>query len=334
MTSVSGGASLNDSTQSIVLIINANDSPLRFSQPVYTFPEDAGIVTVEVQRGLDSDGVTPLGPSDETVTVNYWFYSGSAELGVDIVVTNGSLGFSPGEQRRTISIALMDDTIPELAEDFSIALLNPSDNAVLVDPSTTVVTILPNDDQHGVVSLTSTNPGSPPSIVIDEDTTSFTDNFSVIRDGGTFGEVSVDYVITRNYSSSSPVTTDLSPASGTVTLPEGQRSQSILVTINSDTTPEEAQQFIISLLVGTVTGGADIGAVTEGVLTIRDSDDAYGVIQFSSDSEQRIVTSTTPRRLQLMLTRAAGVVGRVSMTFSVVYRLPSVNPGGLGSIGK
>ena len=255
-------------------------------------------------------------------------------LGVDCVVTNGSLGFSPGEQRRTISIAIMDDTIPELVEDFSIALANPSDNAVLVNPFLTVVTILPNDDQHGVLSLVSDTLGSSTNVIINEDTTSLTNNFSVARDGGAFGEVSVNFIITRNDSSSTPVTADLSPASGTVTLLEGQRSKTIPIIINSDTIPEEAQEFIVALLPNSVTGGADIGVATEGLLIIRDSDDAYGVIQFSTDNEQRIMASTTPRRLQLMLTRAAGVVGQVSVSFSIVYRLPDQGTSGVGSIGR
>ncbi|XP_038076858.1 adhesion G-protein coupled receptor V1-like isoform X2 [Patiria miniata] len=331
LTSVSGGATLNSSSQSVLLIINANDSPLRFAQPQYSFPENAGTVTVEVQRGLDTDGLTPLGPSDQTVTVEYWFYSGSAELGVDCVVTNGSLGFSPGEMTKTISIAILDDPTPELAEEFSISLANPSTNAVLVEPVTTVVAILPNDDQHGVLSLSSENSGSSPKAVINEDTTFSTSSFTVVREGGTFGEVSIDYIITRNDSSSAPIVADLAPASGTVTLPEGQRSQSIPINIIDDPVPEEAEQFIISLLPDSVTGGASVGAVTEGLLTIQDSDDAYGVIQFSSDVEQRIVSSTRPRQLQLMLTRAAGVVGQVSVSFSVVYRLPTQDPSSVGS---
>ena len=90
LTSVSGGATLNATSQSVVLIINTNDSPVRFAQPRYSFPENAGTVTIEVLRGLDTDGLTPLGPSDQTVTVEYWFYSGSALVGVDCVATNTS----------------------------------------------------------------------------------------------------------------------------------------------------------------------------------------------------------------------------------------------------
>ncbi|XP_022110249.1 G-protein coupled receptor 98-like isoform X2 [Acanthaster planci] len=323
LLSVTGGATLNASSKSVLLVISANNSPLRFAQPQYSFAENAGTVTVAVLRGLDSDGLTPLGPSDQMVTVEYWFYSGSAELGVDCVVTNGSLGFSPGQLTRTISIAILDDPVPELVEEFSIALANPSTNAVLVEPTRTVVAILPNDDQHGVLSLFSGNSGSLPNVVINEDTTSSTDRLTVIREGGTFGIVTVDYIITRNDSNSDPVSADLSPQSGTVTLAEGQRSQSILININSDGIPEEAEQYHVSLLSNSVTGGASLGAITEGLLTIQDSDDAYGVVQFSSDAEQRIVTGTRPRRLQLMLSRAAGVVGRISVAFSAEYHLPN-----------
>ena len=159
-------------------------------------------------------------------------------------------------------------------------------------------------------------------------------NFMVQRDGGVFGEVSVDFVITRNGSGADPVAEDLSPAGGTVTLAEGQRSQSLLISLVDSPVPEEVEEFVISLIGDSVTGGATLGAVTWGYLTIRDSDDAYGVVQFSSDTEQRIASDGGQRRLQLVLTRAAGLVGRVAVTYSAVYRLPDQGTGDASSTGE
>ena len=129
--SVTGGATLDPNRQSVQLIISQNDSPVQFSQATYSFQENQGTIRVTVYRSLSEDGSTTVGPVDGAVSVEYWFQSGSASQNSDYVATNGSLLFSPGEQRKDISFAILEDEIPELGEDIMIVLVNPSSNAVL-----------------------------------------------------------------------------------------------------------------------------------------------------------------------------------------------------------
>ncbi len=51
-----------------------------------------------------------------------------------------------------------------------------------------------------------------------------------------------------------------------------------------------AQRFFLQLLPGSVTGGAEAGAVITGEIILEDSDDAYGVINIAPKDAQKIVT--------------------------------------------
>ncbi|XP_041464132.1 adhesion G-protein coupled receptor V1-like [Lytechinus variegatus] len=311
LTSVTGGARLNSSTSSIQVIIEENDSPLRFAQPLYVFDEDAGNVFVEVLRGLAADGQTSLGPVGGLVTVNYYLTPSGAENLVDYIATNGSIIFTAGETKMPINIVILPDSNPELSEDIVITLINPSDNAVIASPSSTVARIRANDDHNGVLSF---NSSGSLYVVVDEETTRIVRDFVVLRTGGAFGEVTVGYRVLLN-------TSQTQESSGIVRFQDGQRSQELTIPIPQDSVPEEAEVYIVQLLPETVTGGARVDGVIEGTLVVRDSDDVYGVLQFSSDSDQSIVVSPQPRKLQLLMTRSGGRVGDLLVTFNASYLL-------------
>ena len=311
LTSVTGGARLNTSASSIQLIIQENDSPLRFAQPLYIFDEDAGKVFVEVLRGLAADGETSLGTVEGSVTVNYYLTPSGAQFGLDYEATNGSITFSSGETRMPINIEILPDSTPELSEDIVITLINPSDNAVIAAPSSTIARILANDDHNGVLSF---NSSGSLYIVVDEETTRIVRDFVVVRTGGAFGEVTVGYQVLLN-------TSQTQESSGIVRFQDGQRSQELTIPISQDSIPEEAEVYIIQLLPETATGGVRVDGVIEGTLVVRDSDDVYGVLQFSSDSDQSILVSPQPRRLQLLMTRSGGRVGDLLVTFNASYVL-------------
>jgi hypothetical protein len=71
--------------------------------------------------------------SNETVTVNYYSYDGSATAGYDYLGTGGILTFAPGETSQTITIPVFEDTLSEGTETFYVGLNATSSNA-LVQP--------------------------------------------------------------------------------------------------------------------------------------------------------------------------------------------------------
>ena len=64
--------------------------------------------------------------ASETVTVDYATSDGSAEAGNDYTATSGTLSFSAGDTRKTISVAISDDNDNESDETFTVTLSNAS----------------------------------------------------------------------------------------------------------------------------------------------------------------------------------------------------------------
>lgn len=84
------------------------------------------------------------------------------------------------------------------------------------------------------------------------------DGISIVRNGGNYGDVSVNWTIRRNSSDRSPVSDDLSPEAGTLWLTAGQMSAVLPLNITADELPEEAEAFVLRLLPDTVQGGAEV----------------------------------------------------------------------------
>ncbi|HXJ71681.1 MAG TPA: Calx-beta domain-containing protein, partial [Candidatus Dormibacteraeota bacterium] len=91
----------------------------------------SGAGVEEVGSTIISLPVYRSGALDQTVTVQYATHDGTAVGGLDYVPVSGTLTFNPGESFKTITINGLDDSIAEGTESFSVALSNPSPNAVL-----------------------------------------------------------------------------------------------------------------------------------------------------------------------------------------------------------
>ncbi|MBP0443176.1 matrixin family metalloprotease [Roseomonas sp. SSH11] len=76
--------------------------------------------------------------------VNYATADSTARAGADYVATSGTLFFASGATSRTISVAILDDTLHDPRESFSVVLSGPTNNAFLADAVGTG-TILDND---------------------------------------------------------------------------------------------------------------------------------------------------------------------------------------------
>lgn len=76
---------------------------------------------------------------------------GTAVQNVDYIILTTVVSLSPGETSKRVPFEIVDDRVPEMSETFTIQLLNRiSGGAVLGDQISTLVTILPSDDPHGV----------------------------------------------------------------------------------------------------------------------------------------------------------------------------------------
>ncbi|XP_066598276.1 sodium/calcium exchanger Calx isoform X1 [Prorops nasuta] len=122
-------------------IDSVNATRVFFEPGHYTVMENVGTFEVGVTR--------TGGDLDTSCTVDYCTEDGSAEAGSDYVPAKGTLTFQPGETRKLIELAVIDDELFEEDEHFYVRLSNCSHPAMLVSPSLATVMIL-DDDHSGI----------------------------------------------------------------------------------------------------------------------------------------------------------------------------------------
>ena len=96
--------------------------------------DDAGALSVadaNATEGVDDtlDFVVKLNRKpwrDLKVTVDYRTQNGTATAGSDYTSTSGTLTFAPGEDKKTVSVPIMDDAVEDNGETFTLVLSNPS----------------------------------------------------------------------------------------------------------------------------------------------------------------------------------------------------------------
>ncbi|XP_058583138.1 adhesion G-protein coupled receptor V1 isoform X4 [Neofelis nebulosa] len=324
LKSVEGGAEINISRSSVEIIIKKNDSPVRFIQSVYLVPEEDHILIIPVVRGKDDSG-NLIGSDEYEVSISYVVITGNstahAQQNLDFIdlQPTTTIVFPPFIHESHLKFHIVDDTIPEIAESFHVVLLKDTlqGDAVLLGPSTVQVTIKPNDKPYGVLSFNSIL--FERTVVIDEDTTSRFEDITVVRNGGTHGNISVNWELTRNSSDASPVIADIRPSSGVLHFAQGQMLASIPLTIINDDFPEEAEAYLLRILPHTIRGGAEVSEPAELLFYIQDSDDVYGLIIFFPMEHQKIESSPGERYLSLSFTRLGGTKGDVNMFYSALY---------------
>ncbi|MCM1984006.1 Calx-beta domain-containing protein [Lyngbya confervoides] len=92
--------------------------------------------------------VIRTGSTDQVATLDYATADDTAIAGLDYVAQSGTLIFMPGETSKQIVIPLLNDSIDEPDEQFSLAIGHES-NALLGVPRTAIIT-LKDDDQPSV----------------------------------------------------------------------------------------------------------------------------------------------------------------------------------------
>ena len=119
---------------------------LQFSPVSYTAAENDGSVEVTVER---------TGGTAGEVSVEYGTLSGTAIGNEDYVPDTASLIFADGDTSKTITVALVNDTVAEAEESFSLVLSNAQGGASLGAPATTVATVTITDTDTDTVTDTS-----------------------------------------------------------------------------------------------------------------------------------------------------------------------------------
>lgn len=251
LSNPTGGAAIVG-TNSVPLIIEDNEVTLTFSTPAYVVNEGDSGATVTVQR---SSG------TNEVVTVFYATADITAVNGLDYIgktnsaTATNTLVFAPGEIFKTFTVSILEDTLVEGDESFSVRLFGPNGGAQLASPSNAVVTIVDNDSSLGF----STN-----NYTVNEGATNVM--VTVLRTNTSVGEVTINFA-TSNLTAVGGA--DYISTNGTLTFLEGENAATILIPIIDDASVEGDETFEIYL---SNPGGAVLGTPTVATVTIVDND--------------------------------------------------------------
>jgi hypothetical protein len=255
---------------------------LKLSAATYSVGEGDGSLTVTVDR---------VGGSAGAVSVDYATVDGTATVGSDYTAASGTLNFASGVTSATFSITILEDTVYEANETFTVSLSNPQGGATLGTPSTATVTIIDNDEGPGALQF------SAATYSVGEGDGSLT--VTVDRVGGSAGDVSVSYATADGTATAGD---DYTSNSGTLTFGNGVSDpQSITIAVENDTDYEGNETFTVSL--SNPQGGATLGTPSSAVVTIIDDDSAPNVAPFANDDY-----AETPRNTAITINVVANDV--------------------------
>ena len=125
-------------TTTVLTIVDDDFGPgqISFASNSFSVNEADGTTSVTVSRSSGNTGL---------VSVQYTTTAGSATPGSDYTQTTDVLSFENGETSKTISIPIVNDSLREPNETFTITLVNATGGATIISPNTTTVTIVDDD---------------------------------------------------------------------------------------------------------------------------------------------------------------------------------------------
>ena len=297
-----GGLSY-DKSFDINLIDVPDYSVISFSQANYSVQEDGTAITqITLNHTINTQG-------EVSVTVTS---SNGTATALDDYNNNPILvTFADSETEKTVTISIINDNLVENIETINLNLSNPSNNAILGNQKTAVLSILDDDVQLNFNAANYT---------VREDGTAVTD-IIVTRTGRTTGIVGA----TLNFANGTATgcacglhltTSDFLSSPISVILDDNEISKVIpvqlvgtegsnFIPIINDTKVESNETFTISLT--NPTGGATIGNQNNATVTILDDDVqlAFSAPNFSVREDGTAIASVTVNRLG----KLTGIVG-------------------------
>ena len=238
--------------------VTPDPGSVKFSAANYSTSESSNVpVKVTRVNGTDS------------FSVSYSTQDGTAKAGVDYTAKSGLVTFNVGELSKTIDIPILNDTLDENDEAFTVVLTDLPPDVTLGAPSTTTVTIKDDDPlpKFSVSSFQSTEGNSG--------TKDFT--FNVTLSAASSLDTTVDFFTDIDSENNN----DYQPVSGTVTFAAGETQKTIVVKVNGDTLLEEDEVFLVKLTNPT---NAEIGDSQGNGIIINDDTEGGTTVQFSQAS--------------------------------------------------
>ena len=232
------------------------------------------IVTIAANNSeiSESDGSTAFtisrtGSTTEALEVSFSI-SGSAEADTDYTsIATTTVLIAAGESSADILLSAVDDDVVESNETVTLTLVD-SETYDIGGTSAATVTILSEDVAPGVVSIVATD-GAEPS----------TDgSFTISRTGDTTTALEVDFTVTGTATAGD----DYTSIPSTATIPVGESSVTVPVSVTDDDLIEAAETVVVTLSDG---DDYDLGGTSAATVTITSEDVLPVITVAANDSE-------------------------------------------------
>ncbi|AKE63138.1 Alkaline phosphatase [Microcystis aeruginosa NIES-2549] len=256
------------------------------------------------ENGTANIIINRTGGSDGTVSATITYIGGTATAPSDYTNTPITVNFADGENSKTVTIPIVNDSNFEPNETVNLALTNPTNGATIGTQATANLTIIDNDSPiPGVLafdrSTYTINEDGTPVIAVE-----------VVRTGGSDLEVSVTLTPSNGTAIAAD---DYTNTPITVTFADKETSKTVTIPINNDTVYEPTET--VNLTLSNPTNGATLGTQQTAVLNIIDNDAVPGVLAFSQANYSINEDGTTV--IAVTVNRTNGSDESVSATISL-----------------
>ena len=284
--------------------ISANDFTLRwyltetvgFEYPYVRVNELAGSATLNVTRVGDTSGSLSLVYDAWSYPFNYGHAYGWAWAGTDYTAVSGTVQFLPGQSCQSIVVPIFDNNAVTEPRNFLLDLNNP-DNSMQLDQ--TNVTIC-DGDADSIFQFTS------PTVRVKKSDDLVTVVVQQLGLGS--APASVEY---QTADGTAVAGTDYTATSGTLNFTAGELSAGFQVPIRSQPGVTGDRDFSVRL---TALGAAGTGAVDTASVTIVDTDNPKGVIEFGTVEYPAMNGAATG---PVTVVRSGGKSGKVFAVVSI-----------------
>ena len=295
-------------------------------------PMSAQLPTLSIAAGSNGDEAGPVNGSftvslSQAVTVATtvsYTVSGTATAGSDYTALSGSVTIPAGQTSATITVPVIDDTLIDPDETVTVTLAAPSGDVVL-GTSTASIQIADNEVANFVNLAATTQAGEPAT------NGAFTVSLETAA--------ATDTVISYSVAGSATGGSDYAALSGTVTIPAGNTSAVIPVSVINDFAVEGPEDVIVTLTGATGDANIALGTMIGATITISDDDvpvapitiqaEAIASLPGGSVSAYRVENDTDASggSMLSLLGGAANETGTASFTFSGATALYKVEIG-------
>jgi Calx-beta domain/Beta-propeller repeat len=290
-------------TATLSIVDDDSGGAIQFSAATYTVAENVGLATIAVTRSGSSAG---------GATVDYTASDGSAVAGVDYTATAGTLTFGVGETRKTFTVPITDDILPDGVETVVLTLSTPGPNPTTTLGTRTTATLRIVDDEPALAFTL-------PNFSVRENAGSA--RIVVELTGVTVAPVTVSWAATDSTATAGSdygARGSTVPPGGTLTFSAGGspttvRTRAFTVPVLTDTIVEATET--VNLALSAPAGGQLVVGRDTAVLSIVD-DDRGGVIQFSAASFNASECGAAPCNARVTLSRSGGAASGATVDFT------------------